>query len=303
MRILNCNFKNVRGIKIITAAFEAVYLAEYGGKLVSLKDLKHNTEWLAQDKNPKYIPQFIGGNYVDCEVSGADEMFPTIDLCRCNNVEYPCHGEVCRVPHKCEISDDTLIMSYKSDLLGYEYKKHISEGENGAIRCRYEIKNLNSEDFACIWALHLMFAAEEKGMIFAQFCENPTVEFMFDDRQTYGKRGTKSKLKKEYLISSQYKKNGDAYKFYITNPIKNGVCGYYRNSRAGGIRLKYDAEKLPYLGIWINNGGFKNTHTAAVEPCNIPFDSVTEAKKRGYAFNIKPNEVFSFEISIEKADI
>ena len=300
MRVVKSRFKDAECLKVFTSAFEATYLNQYGGKQVSLKDLKYGIEWLAQDKNDKYIPQFIGGNYIESEVSGIDEMFPTIDPCLCRGYEYPCHGEVCRVSHRYEVQEDTLIMGYKSEALGYSYKKHIFEGKNGEIHSKYFIKNLNDRELPCIWALHLMFSAAEGGRIFAHTADSSNVEFMFDDRSKYGKRGTKLKLDKDYMTSGTYEKNGDAYKFYITEPLKEGICGYYRDAAHGGIRIRYDAKKLPYLGVWINDGGFKNMYSAAVEPCNIPFDSVIEAEKRGFKFSLAPGEDLTFEIIMEK---
>lgn len=296
MKITNHKFKDVDGLRITGKNFEAIFLPENGGKLVSFVDRTNHIEWLAQDINEKYIPQSVDGVYVDAEVSGADEMFPTIDPCNIMGKDYPCHGEVCRVSHQAVISDNKLILKNTSHKFSYVYKKTVSETSCGNMRIEYEIENTGDEILPCLWAFHMMFAAEDGGKVFASVCENADAEIMFDDRKRFGTRGDVINLKEEHFISREYKEKGDAYKYYIKEPLKEGLCGYYRKNRACGVALCYDKEKLPYLGIWMNDGGFKNMHSATVEPCNIPYDSPEKANDRGIKFSIPPKKKMNFEI-------
>ena len=295
MEIIKHKFKDVNAIKLSGKNFDAVYLPEKGGKLVSFVDKAKNIEWLAQDKNEKYIPQSLDGIYIEGEVSGADEMFPTIDPC----MDYPCHGEVCRVSHKTVISDEKLMLKYTSKKFSYEYKKTISETDCGNMRVEYEIENTGNESLPCLWALHMMFAASAGGRVFASINDGEEAEIMFDDRSRFGSSGDVISLKDEHFISCEYKKNGDAYKYYVKEPVKEGFCGYYRQDKGCGVALCYDREKLPYLGVWMNDGGFKNMYSAAVEPCNIPFDSPENAKKRGFEFSIQPRGKMKFELILK----
>lgn len=57
-------------------------------------------------------------------MSGCDDMFPTIDPMTFDEgerkgIEYPCHGEVCRVAHKVEMFDGMVsdILSLTSHLI------------------------------------------------------------------------------------------------------------------------------------------------------------------------------------------
>lgn len=296
MKISNHKFKDVNGIMVLGKMFKAIFLPENGGKLVSFVDRANCIEWLAQDENEKYIPQSIDGVYVEAEVSGADEMFPTIDPCCCMGKEYPCHGEVCRTSHKAEISGNKLTLVYTSKNFLYQYKKTVSETSCGAMQIEYEIENTGKEKLPCLWALHMMFAAEDGGKVFASVSENAEAEIMFDDRNRFGLRGDVILLNDAHFTSRKYKENGDAYKYYVKNPVKEGICGYYRRDKGCGVTLYYDKEKLPYLGVWMNDGGFKNMHSATIEPCNIPYDSPENAKKRGIEFSIAPREKINFEI-------
>lgn len=293
MNIKTVAFKDVDGILCDTGKLKALYLPKYGGKLVSLRDFEER-EWLAQDENTSYIPPRPESSYVECEVSGADEMFPTIDPCLWNGKEYPCHGEVCRVEHEYKICENSLEMEYNSKELGYSYKKTISEGASGEISVKYDIKNTAAEDMPCFWALHLMFAAVEGGEVFADYDVGDTAEIMFDDTKKYGLRGSIINVSDEHLTSKSV--NGEAYKFYYLPRIKNGVCGYFDKKSQKGIELRFDSKKIPFFGVWMNNGGFKNMYSAAIEPCTLPFDTPVEAQKRGVELTLKPGEEYSFEL-------
>ncbi len=299
MKIERVKFKDVEGVRVSTKSLEAIYLPQYGGKLVSLKDTDSKQEWLAQDKNEKYIPQTIDGSYIESEVSAADEMFPTIDPCVKNGLEYPCHGEVCRVAHREKIEPDALEMEYQSQELGYIYTKKVTCDEGDGLIVKYTIENKNSFDFPCLWALHLMFDAQEGGKIIGGFEDNDKVEIIFDDRNHFGKKGDILPISDRLLTSGEYRESGDAYKYYILNSLKEGYCGYYREDIKKGIKLSYDKNILPYLGVWINDGGFKDMHSAAGEPCNLPYDSPENAEKRGFGFILKPEEKLEFVIKFE----
>lgn len=298
MKTEKIKFKDVEGVCVTTDRLSLVYLPDNGGKLISIKD-NSGREWMAQDENPHYIPVRLGDSYVESEVSGADEMFPTIDPCDCGGYEYPCHGEVCRVSHSYAFSDKGVVMEYASAEVGYKYKKTISETESGGVRAEYLIENLRDDELPCLWALHAMFAAVPGGRVFAGIGDDETVEIMFDETGRLGKSGDLLKLDAKSLVSSEFVPGGEAYKYYLTNKLREGYCGYFDDAAGAGIKLSYDAEKLPYLGVWMNNGGFKNMYNAAVEPCNIPYDSPVEAGKRGMKFSIPPKGNFSFKIDVE----
>ncbi len=298
MKIDKIRFKDIEGVCVTTEKLCLTYLPDNGGKLVSIKD-KSGREWLAQDENPHYIPIRLGDSYVEGEVSGADEMFPTIDPCVCDGYEYPCHGEVCRVSHSFEESEGRAVMTYTSAECGYKYTKTVSENIDGGGCVEYTIENLRDTELPCLWALHTMFAATDGGRVFAGIGQEETIEIMFDETNRFGKRGDVLKLDGQSLISSPFVPGGEAYKYYLTDKLREGYCGYFDEKAGAGIKLSYDPNALPYLGVWMNNGGFKNMYNAAVEPCNIPYDTPVEAGKRGINFAILPKSKISFKIDID----
>ncbi len=304
MKITKCTYKDVPAVCLETENLICKILPENGCRLQSIVDKKSGREFMTLDMSEKFLPQFMGGNYVEGDVSGCDDMFPTIDPMKFEGgsragIEYPCHGEVCRVAHQTEISNDTFNSSYKSDLLNYEYKKTISESENGGIKTTYSIKNIGSDDFRCMWAAHFMIAAEKDGFAKTPYAYGAKGEIMFDEHNEFGKRGDVIEVDKNALTSKEYAKDANAYKFFFLDKMSKGECGYFVPSINRTITLKFDKNKLPYLGVWMNNGIFKGLYNVAMEIATSPFDKPETAIERGIDFKIAPNETFTFDFVVE----
>ncbi len=57
-------------------------------------------------------------------------------------------------------------------------------------------------------------------------------------------------------------------------------------------KLGWDKDKLPYLGFWITDGGFRGDYNCALEPSTGYYDSIDIATKNGKVSYLLPNEVF-----------
>ena len=62
--------------------------------------------------------------------------------------------------------------------------------------------------------------------------------------------------------------------------------------------MDFDKEKLPYIGVWVNNGRFKGIYNIAMEIATSPFDKPETAIERGIDFKIAPGETFKFDITV-----
>lgn len=299
--IFETTFKNISGICVQTETLRAIFLPEYGAKLVSLVYKPQNYELLAQDENPIYLPQSETSNYTEQEVSAADDLFPTIDPCKtgfANDTEYPCHGETLRVKHDYVIEDNKLVMSFTSKKFGYRFVKTVYGGDRGELKTAYEITNLTNTDFPCIFGLHCMLRAEAGGKVIT-FEEPGDVTVMFDENAQFGARWEQVKLAEAMLTSDPYAKDGNAYKYYLCDKKTVNQCGYFNPVLNKNVMLSYQSEGMPYLGIWMNNGKFKGMYNVALEPCSAPYDSPVNAKNKGCEFLIKAGETYGVEVSYD----
>ena len=136
-----------------------------------------------------------------------------------------------------------------------------------------------------------MLRGEDGMQVLTPFAEGTPVEMMFStpgyDRE---------RLPLDRLMGYAPGK-GAAYKFYYLKPLPEGYFGVrYRDGSK--LLFSVDPEKLPYLGIWLNNGEFQNGYSITPEPCTVPFDAPDRAAERGYTSVIPPKESFTFHIHI-----
>jgi hypothetical protein len=61
------------------------------------------------------------------------------------------------------------------------------------------------------------------------------------------------------------------------------------NSETGeSLVLRFDARQNPALGIWITRGGWNGYEHVALEPTNLPFDSLAEATPKATSARVLP---------------
>ena len=112
--IKQAQYKDRPAICLETGKASVLFLAEDGGKMASFR--YGGREYLAQAPGGSYLRLGPRSDYVSCECSGFDDMFPTIDPCRLDGHTYPDHGEVCRIPHAVSREGDAVRFSCAADL-------------------------------------------------------------------------------------------------------------------------------------------------------------------------------------------
>ena len=264
--------------------------------MASLIDLETEKELLAVRESEPYRVLTYHGNYIEAECSAFDDLFPTIDPYTpesgvCQGVTYPDHGEWCRLSFDSRIESDQVVFSAKSRLFPLCYQKRVSESADGGILIRYSITNEGDEAFDCIWAGHIMLKGEDGMRLMTPFEPDDPVEMVFAT-----KGGAQDEMPRDRLTGFRPGR-GAAYKFYYLDRMKEGLFRVrYLDDKE--LFFRFDETKLPYLGVWINNGEFQGIYNLAPEPCTAPFDSPDQAARRGFESRIPAKSTFSFEIEI-----
>ena len=294
--IKRTTYKGRTAFTVESDALRAIFLPDDGAKMASLIDLKTGQELLLTREGSSYRVLTEDGSYVDSECSAFDDMFPTIDPYTPKNgaykgITYPDHGECCRLPYEASIAGDSLIFFAHSHLFPIHYKKTVSTAPDGTIAVDYEITNEGDSPFDFVWAGHIMLKGEDGMRILTPFDSNAPTEMVF---ATDGYEH--SKLSRDTLTGFE-PFSGATYKFYYLDPMPEGFFGVrYTNGRE--LFFRFDEAKLPYLGIWFNNGEFQGIYNVAPEPCTAPFDAPDKAKKKGYSSQIEARSTFCFRITV-----
>lgn len=291
--IYQTKYKDREAIAVETACLTLLILPQDGAKLASLKRKADEKELLVTKPGGNYNVLSYDGSYVESECSGFDDMFPTVDPEMVGGISYPDHGECCRLPYMATIAKDLLLLRAESKLFSATYEKRIYVDGVDTIHLDYRIENRTKSPLPFLWAGHIMLAGEDGMRVLTPFTESTPIEMMFVDPIT----ASADALPYDKLMKHE-PGSGAAYKFYYLSPMSTGEFGV---SYPDGWKLLFtvDPKKLPYLGLWLNNGKFQGEYSITPEPCTIPFDSTGRAAARGLRSEIPANTVFSFDIQIQ----
>ena len=279
--IENTSYKDRPAIAITNGILTATFLPLDGAKLVSLKDANGN-EYLSQAKGKTYKRLGLQTSYIEAECSAFDDMFPTIDPCAINEMEYLDHGEVARREHNVQILEDAVIFTCSLEALHVVYEKQVSFiGEELAVA--YKIKNLNSFDFPYVFAGHIMFRGEPGAAIVCDLEETAAKELMFGNR----------KEKLNILCENGADKE---WKYYYNKALIPLSCSVRYPLSRYTISVNCDSEIIKYLGVWMNPGDLNDMYNIALEPCSALYDSPLKSKET--CSYIKANETVEFVLRI-----
>lgn len=92
-------------------------------------------------------------------------------------------------------------------------------------------------------------------------------------------------------------------KYYVDEKIGKGFCGYRYPAHGVECTLKYDAKKLPFLGVWVTAGGFRGDYNCALEPSNSYYDDIRIAKHNKTVYLLKRERPLLFELEIRLKNI
>ena len=274
MNITPSTYKDVPALACEANGLRARFLPEHGGKCASLVDLATGRELLEQAPGEQYLPLTYGGDYVAAECSAFDDMFPTIDACHYPDFPWqgalmPDHGEVCGLPWQHERTGAGLHLWVYSLRFGYRLDKWVEPGEGGLV-IRYEARNLTPYPLDCLYAAHLMLAAERGAEIELPYAEGAACTVVFTDDPLMGGYGDKLPWR-EALAPTPGRDARLAYKLFFDAPPPAGWCRY-RYADGTAFELTFDRQQLPYLALWANYGRFKGLYNVAFEPMTAAFD-------------------------------
>ncbi len=297
MSITRTVYKSRPALAVTTPAMTALFLPEDGGKLASLT-ATDGFEFLCQNPAPDYAPLAYDGCYVDSECASFDDMFPTVDPYTPTegefaSITYPDHGETCRLPYEVKINGGSVTLSASSRILPLTYEKVITPQADGSLTVTYTIENHGGESFPFIWAAHCMLRGQDDLRIYTPYPTDSSITYMFGATHADG-------LPLDRLSGYQ-PGTGRAYKYYFDEPSDGGfVGGVYT---ASGHRFEMDfgtpfGSALPYLGVWINNGEFKDYYNIAVECATAPYDSPDRAERHGYCSEIPKKNKWEYTLRI-----
>lgn len=298
-------------LAIESEVLRIVVVPELGAKIVSLFDKCGQREWLVGPvQQPK--PIGYGMRFVDQDMSGWDESFPTIEPCKYpGDGKYfgrslPDHGEVWAVPWRRENNPpNTLTFSVQGTALPYKLLRTISFSAPDILRLDYSVTNTGTEAINYLWAAHPQFVADDETRIVLP----PHVEKVLNVRagSRWGgvgeyyqwPQGIAADEKPYSLNQLGFAALHPCRKFYLPPEVQIdwAMLADYGSGRA--LRLNWFPMELPYLGIWIDEGVYSIAPVISLEPTTGFYDSLATASENGRVAYLAPGEARHWSLSVQ----
>jgi galactose mutarotase-like enzyme len=309
--ILDSVWHGMDAITIEGDVLRATILPGLGAKIASLVDKRVDHEWLVGPDSRPVRPVPYGATWAEHDMSGWDEMFPTINACpypgpAAPGTPLPDHGEVWSMPWSREpAAADELALGVTGRALPYRLIRTASV-EGASLRLRYRVVNQGTDPLSCLWAAHPQFtvSAETRIVLAPEVHE---VLRVYDPGMGWQARGTVQtwpealdpsghpvRLDRVGVVTEK-----DCRKLYMTPEQRANWAGLVDAGSGNWLRLKWDAGMVPYLGLWVDEGCFNTVSTVALEPTTGFYDSLATAAQAGRVVTIAPKATTDWEVVVQ----
>lgn len=295
-----------------TPLLRFVTVPDIGAKIVSLFDKQAGREWLLPPTDRDFKPAEYGASFVDQDMSGWDEVFPTTDACA-YPVEghyygnaLPDHGEVWSLPWQVEgITQDSISLSTTGKALPYRLTRTVRVIDSQRLRVEFEAANTGTEPFVALWASHPQFAVDaETRIVLPERVERVVnvhrVEEWPDIGQTYLWPQAQTDDGRPFeldRIGGAEKQR--CRKFYVLPDEPVNWAALRQDNTGDYIRLAWDSSQIPYLGLWVDEGTYNPLPTAALEPTTGYYDRLDIAWQNNRVMRLSPDKPVHWRLDIE----
>ena len=310
MGLTETSWHGIHARKLEDDALSVVIVPELGAKIASIYDKKAEREWLLGPIRA-VRPAPYAASYIEYDVSGWDEMFPTILACpyptpgKYQGAALPDHGEVWALPwHIDEANGAKLALSVEGRAIPYRLKRTASLMGGGRLKLHYEAVNLSDEVVPYLWAAHPLFAVDESTRIVLP----PEVREVYNvfDMPLWGKAGTRYPWPQATLQNGQahwLNRIGpvsikDNHKFFVPPEVRIGWAALHHAASGTQLRLDWTQEQVPYLGVWVDEGAYIKEPTAALEPGSAFYDGLDIAWKLNQYRTLAPHGSAEWDVIV-----
>lgn len=283
-------YLNFDSIILKNKKLRVAILPNLGFKIASIYDINKKYEYVFQPSDKAYKLAEYKDSFEKYDRSGIDDCIPTIDECKYplnSDITLADHGDVWSLKWNIEENAENKARgSVKLPTLPLLFTKTIELEEN-TLNISYSVKNLSNERVYYLWAFH--------GLL--NFDKNSQLEFE-EGLKNYINVQNDEKWDFDIFNLGNFKDN-HTFKYYFTDEIKEGFAILNHKNLNSKLKLSFDSKKLPYMGVWITTGGFKNEKNVAIEPCNGYYDSLEKAYENKKVAFVEANSTDEWKIKID----
>lgn len=286
---------------------------QLGAKIVSLLDKHNGLEWLAGPGTRPVKPLAYGAAFEKQDMSGWDEMFPTISACPypgagpAHGAALPDHGEVWSLPWALEdATDKELRLSVSGRALPYRLERTLAFTAPDTLALHYDLVNLGENPLPYIWAAHPQFACGAGAQVVlpppvTQVCNVlPPAWGWGEPEVRYGwPLATGADGQAQQIDQVRGPALRQARKFYTLPDERISSATLVRQGTGDWLRLAWDADAAPYFGLWVDEGALHHQSVVALEPATGFYDSLAVAWARQRVRVLGPGQSTAWTLTVQ----
>ena len=283
-----------------------------GAKITSIFDKKTAYEWLVAPADRAFGPVGVGTAFTEGDMSGWDEMYPTIKPCQYPaggpfaDMLLPDHGEVWSLPWQMETTTgDALTLSVEGHALPYRLRRTLSLDDAAQLVLSYEVSNHGAHPIAALWAAHPQFTAT----LHTRIVLPALVTNLYNVRDTpaWGTWGLR------YAWPETVDRQGKHVRLDRIAPADTGTCrklyvppdtpvewaALVEEDADHWLLMQWNGSQIPYLGLWIDEGAVNSVATVALEITDGFHDSLATAMSHQRCPVIPPGGRRQWQVTLQ----
>lgn len=296
-----------------SANVSVVMVPGMGAKIVSLLDKRDGFEWLAGPMTGRQVaPVPYGAPFTEQDMSGWDEMFPTIVACPypgpgpLNATRLPDHGEAWALPWTVSgLGGDQIGLTLTGQALPYRLMRTAAFASPDDLALRYTLENLSDDPMPYIWAAHPQFVAGSGCDIVLPPEITRVVNTIpdswgwgppgtpFDWPEAAGMDGPRVRLDRAGPPSLHR-----ARKFFALPDAHPSHCTLIYRDPGRRLGLEWDPAAVPYLGLWVDEGAINDRSVVAPEPTTGWYDDLSLAWQNQHVKVLPPRGVHEWTLTV-----
>ncbi len=260
-----CSIRQVAGFAVYVLrsdALEVAVVPELGAKIISLKSLRAQREWLWHPKDKlELFKNSARDEFSASTLVGIDECLPTIMPCSWRGRQLPDHGEVWHAPWA--VDAQAWQLGVLKTHIKLEHSPFVFERvlrlEEDQLQFHYKLSNAAEVEEYFIWAMHPLLRLRKGDAL-----ELP--------------KSTRALFNGEAWIDDVTSAiPQDACCKAFARPVLEGWAAVKNNVDGGRLQFNWDPSANNTLGLWLTRGGWHGHHHFAIEPANADHDSLAVA--------------------------
>ncbi|MGG6309427.1 hypothetical protein [Paenibacillus macerans] len=292
-----------------TGLMSVSVIPELGSKMISLRNLATGREWLWRSGKPLGNGGY-GSSFAAGDESGWDEMFPAINAGAYPEGPWqgqpvPDHGEVWSMPWEHGVTDRALTCRVEGQRFPYLLEKTYSFVTAGTLRIDYAVANRSEAPFSFLWAAHPLLRARE-GMTLHVAGDPAEIEVSYSEGGRLGQFGDKQPWPLAQTADGvtvdlsivEPNVGRFAEKYYFTGQLRAGFAGLRDPETGEALTFAYPVDRVPYLAVWANYGGFGGNYHLALEPATGRMDDLAHAVRQGEAAVVPPGGMYRWHLEV-----